>query len=238
MNKRNHFTDKFEKKSTQELKNIIEDGNYQKEAVLAALWELDRRGEASEEDQKSVRTIEAEQERKEASRLSGQRYETFWPRFFAAIIDGFVLWPIGFLLNYLLESDIGFIVIIGNFLNSFSPYIYSILLHGKYGQTLGKMAMDVKVVNFGSEEAIDLKQAFKRDLVPVALMTITYLYAFIVFYGQEPSGFHPGFLNMVPLFFIGLISFLWVLLEIGSMLFNEKSRAIHDLIAKTVVVRV
>lgn len=237
MSKRNHFTDKFEKKTTQELKSVINDDNYQKEAILAALWELDRRGEISEEEQQSSHKIEAEQEQKEARRLSDRKYETFWPRFFASIIDGFVLWSMGFLLNYLLDSDIGFVIIFGSILNNFLPYEYAISLHGKYGQTLGKMVMEVKVVDFEHEEAIDLKQAFKRDMVPVALMTAAYLYTFIASFGAESAGFYSNFLNLVPLFFIGLLSFLWVLLEIFSMLFNEKSRAVHDLIAKTVVIR-
>ncbi|MEP0986796.1 RDD family protein [Ekhidna sp.] len=237
MDKRNIFSDKFEKKTTEELNKVINEEGYQKEAKLAAIWELERRNEATDEQINLANELTAEQERKKASKLSGQRYQTFWPRFFAALIDGFVMWPIGFLLSYITNSNIGVIVIIGNLLNNFAPYIYSIFLHGHYGQTLGKMAMGVRVVDFDTEDEIDLKQAFIRDSVPVALMAVLYAYSLIIFYGNEGSELQADFVTLAPLFFIGLLTMLWTILEIFSMLFNDKSRAVHDLIARTVVVR-
>ena len=36
---------------------------------------------------------------------------------------------------------------------------------------------------------------------------------------------------------LGFAGLLWIAVEIVSMLFNDKKRAIHDLIAKTVVIR-
>ncbi|VXD15851.1 RDD family protein [Marinoscillum sp. 108] len=237
MDKRNIFSDKFEKKSTDELLKVINEGGYEKEAKLAAIWELERRNEATDEQRNHANQLAEEQERKKASKLSGQRYQTFWLRFFAAIIDGFVMWPIGFLLSYITGSNIGVIVIIGNLLNSFAPYIYSIFLHGHYGHTLGKMAMGVKVVDFDNEDEIDLNQAFIRDSVPVALMILLYAYSFIIFYGNEGYELQADFVTLAPMFFIGLLNLLWTILEIFSMLFNDKSRAVHDLIARTVVVR-
>ncbi|MFT6783910.1 MAG: putative RDD family membrane protein YckC [Saprospiraceae bacterium] len=166
-----------------------------------------------------------------------QRYQTFWPRFIAAVIDGFVMWPVGFILNYLTDSNIGIIVIIGNLLNNISPYIYSILLHSRNGQTLGKMAMKVRVVDVNTEENIDLRQAFLRDCVPITLMIVLFTYSFILLSGRDDFNISIDFVTLAPIFFIGLLSSTWTLLEIFSMLLNEKSRAVHDIIARTVVVK-
>jgi len=237
MEKHNNFSDKFEKKTSDELRTVINDDGYQKKAKLAAIWELERRNEATEEQKSLENKIIANEERKIATKLSGQRYQTFWLRFFAAIIDGFVMWPIGFLLSYLTDSTIGTIVIVGNLLNNLSPYIYSVFLHGYQGQTLGKMTMDVKVVDFDTEDEIDMMQAFIRDSVPIALMILLYAYSMIVFYGNEGYELSTDFATLAPMFFIGVLTLLWTILEILSMLFNDKSRAVHDLIARTVVVR-
>ena len=97
--------------------------------------------------------------------------------------------------------------------------------------------MGVKVVDFDDEDEIDLKQAFIRDSIPIALVILLYAYSFIIFYGNKGYEIQTDFASLAPLFLLGLLTFLWTVLEIFSMLFNEKSRAIHDLIARTVVVR-
>ena len=97
--------------------------------------------------------------------------------------------------------------------------------------------MGVKVVDFDDEDEIDLKQAFIRDSVPIALMIGLYAYSFIIFYGSEGNEFQADFATLAPMLLIGLLTLLWTVLEIFSMLFSDKSRAVHDLIAGTVVVR-
>lgn len=237
MSKRNHYSDRFEKKSSTELRKVINEIGFEKYAKLAAVWELERRNEATEEDTKLAYEIETDNYRQAITYVSRQRYRTFWPRFVAAIIDGFVMWPIGLILNYLTKSDIGTVVVIGNLLNNFSPYIYSILFHGFKGQTLGKMAMGVKVVNFEGEDQIDIKQAFIRDSVPFIIMIVLFVYSYILISNGVEFDNSTDFSTLAPMIFMAIISLLWTLLEIISMLFNEKSRAIHDLIAGTVVIR-
>ncbi|XOV94212.1 MAG: RDD family protein [Bacteroidota bacterium] len=236
MEKYNVFSDKFSKKASEELQRVINSDEFEKDAKLAAIWELERRNEATEEQQNLANKIIANEERKIASKLSGRRYQTFWPRFFAAVIDGLVMLPISFLLSYLSNFNVAVIVIISNLLNNLSPYIYSVLLHGYEGQTLGKMAMGVKVLDFDTEDEIELKRAFMRDAVPIALMIALYAYSFIITYGNEEIDFY-DLATMAPMLLISLVYFLWTVLEILSMLFNEKSRAVHDFIAGTVVVR-
>ncbi len=237
MEKHNLFSGKFESKSSANLQKVINGEGYEKDAKLAAIWELERRNEVTDDQLILASRIIADEERKTASRLSGQRYQTFGPRFFAAIIDGLVMLPLTVLFSYLSNFNIVGIVIVTNLLYNLSPYIYSVLLHGYYGQTLGKMAMGVKVLDFETEDEIDLKQAFIRDSVPIALMIALYSYSVIIAWGNEGSAMQADFATMAPMFLIGILSILWTTLEIFSMLFNEKSRAVHDLLAGTVVVR-
>ena len=237
MKKSNHFSERFASKTTEELRTIVEDKSFQKDAKVAAVWELEGRGEATEEELQVSGRIEVEYERRRASELSGQRYRTFWQRFFAAFIDGLAMWPIAYLLSYISNSSIGTIAVIGNLLYNMAPYVYSVVLHGNYGQTLGKMAMGVKVVDVETEDAIDLKQAFIRDSVPISLMILIYAYSIIIFYGNDGYELQVDFATLAPMLIIGILGFIWTFLEIFSMLFNNKFRALHDLLARTVVVR-
>ena len=126
-------------------------------------------------------------------------------------------------------------------LYQFLPFIYSIIMHGYYGQTLGKMAMKVKVVDFKTEERITMTQAWLRDCIPLLLMLFSYFSLAVLTNGFQNERIitnSGSSLASIVIMIINGLSISWVILEIVSMLMNEKSRAIHDLIAKTVVVRV
>ena len=98
------------------------------------------------------------------------------------------------------------------------------------------MVMGLKVVDHKTEAAIGLTQAFKRDSVPVALILLLSLYLSIVVGSLDSFEIIANPSAIASLIFVGILSIIWALLEVISMLFNEKSRAIHDLIAGTVVV--
>jgi manganese/zinc/iron transport system permease protein len=74
-----------------------------------------------------------------------RKYHTFWPRFCAGFVDGLVFLPIAFLDGFLTSPDRGaFLVIVWGLLSYSAYWLYSVLLHARYGQTLGKMAAHVK----------------------------------------------------------------------------------------------
>ncbi len=50
-------------------------------------------------------------------------------------------------------------------------------MHGRYGQTLGKMATRVKVIDVTEEIEVTYRQAFLRDSPLVVLMTFDVLLA-------------------------------------------------------------
>jgi len=68
-----------------------------------------------------------------------KKYRLFWRRFFSLIIDFFILLSFVKLETYILTSNIGATgeLVLGLF-TSLLIVGYSVLMHGRYGQTLGK----------------------------------------------------------------------------------------------------
>jgi uncharacterized RDD family membrane protein YckC len=166
------------------------------------------------------------------------QYKTFGKRFWAGFIDGLVLFPISLFDSYLSAPARGPVILVSWAIFSYSAYwIYSVLLHARYGQTVGKRVMHVKVLDVSEERIPSLAQAFLRDSGWIILNVFTLIYFIYLvlthkyIHGTEQVDTLPGQI----LAFAGLG---WFLLEIITMLTNSKRRAFHDLIAKTVVVRV
>lgn len=164
------------------------------------------------------------------------KYNTSGARFGAAIIDAIIFIPIGYLNNYLTDvlSNKAGLLILWTVVLMCVYQFYTIFLHGKYGQTFGKMAMGVKIVTYPEELPISYFQAFIRDLpyffiyfLETVILVAIILYPYLA-YNSSLS------ITLEILNFAGLA---WLLLEIISMLFNEKRRAVHDFIAKTVVIK-
>lgn len=128
----------------------------------------------------------------------------------------------------LIVSIIGYILI-------FDVYIYSVLLHGLYGQTVGKMILSVKVVNYSNEKNISFWQAFLRDCVPVVVLFVTILV--LSFAPVDDEGNLPSVVDSI-LIFSAVFHITWFLVEVITMLLNDKRRALHDFIAGTVVIRI
>ena len=139
--------------------------------------------------------------------------------------------------------------------------VYSIYLHGRYGQTLGKMVFKVKVVTTSGNK-ITFLQAFKRDIVYLILAVITLAtffthkedyasynesMAFIESFDVTSENYDDEEFNKYldavgnvwgsPVMWIDYVSMIYFLLEIITMLTNRKRRAIHDFIAGTEVRR-
>jgi uncharacterized RDD family membrane protein YckC len=172
------------------------------------------------------------------------KYSTFWPRFCAGTIDSLVLWPGSVLTAMLPYCDWPAQMLLPVYVAlALSSTIYSIALHTKYGQTVGKMVCKVRVVDWKTEGPIDFSQALLRDAVPLIMLGILLVYQSLrVITGKVTVGrlAQPEELqdigNISPWLFLG-IPMIWFVLEIVTMLTNEQRRALHDFIAGTVVVR-
>ena len=156
-----------------------------------------------------------------------KRYQTFGARFGAAIIDALIFLPVNFLgwiiLGDKTETSIAWLIAYNGL-----SFFYSVFLHGKYGQTVGKKVFHVKVVQYNNEEmGPGFKKAFIRDSVWIGLVAIDILLALFGVTDNQDAAVVVSFL-----------SFGWGIAELVTMLFNEKRRAVHDLIAGTVVIDV
>ena len=163
------------------------------------------------------------------------RYDTFWRRVGAGIADGVILFPLHWLDSWIFGSGTTPVILLLWFtFNSFSYIIYSVVLHGLYGQTLGKMLTGVRVLDV-SETRLSFGQAFLRDSVPMLFTTIGVAIGIqTVLSGENPLAGEEITLADI---LIGLTAFVWLLAELITMLWNNKRRAIHDYIARSVVVR-
>ncbi len=167
------------------------------------------------------------------------RYQTFWPRVGANMLDSLVVgMPIGLLLFALQSLEIlspeNFGLV--NQLSQFAGLAYPIVMHALYGQTLGKMAAKVKLIDVSEKREVQPKQALVRDIVPVFFACVSLAY----FLGFSTPTDIEQLTDTAKLIFVSITVFalVWSLAEIISMLFSPKRRALHDLIAGTVVVRV
>ena len=169
-----------------------------------------------------------------------KKYRTFWPRFWAGFVDGGIFLIVGLLYGYFEASIEGKVLSTLLFiLISYSYLIYSVSLHGYFGQTLGKKVYDVKVLDV-SESKMAFRQAFYRDVVPivfVSLSVITEVYSKNTGLPKQALVGESSILLLL-LAVVPLANSLWFLAEVITMLTNKKRRAVHDFIAKTVVVRI
>jgi uncharacterized RDD family membrane protein YckC len=164
-----------------------------------------------------------------------EKYHTAMRRFWAGLVDGLIFMPLGWLDGWILETQSSAALLIAWLLFSYPAYwLYSVLMHAFYGQTVGKKVFGVMVLDV-SEKRISLRQAFLRDSIYIAINTIGLVISiYFVLRGRPPDS--DSF--YVPALILGLAALLWFAAEILTCLTNQKRRAVHDFIAGTVVVRV
>jgi uncharacterized RDD family membrane protein YckC len=170
-----------------------------------------------------------------------EKYSTFGPRFWTAPVDSCVLWPLSFAISYLLAlRSPPIVTIVLMLVGNLSLLVYPVIMHGRYGQTVGKMVTKVRVVDFRTECAISWRQAWLREGIPVALGLAIVVYQAAAVWKIHGPAIRMGAprISEAPLFWLlGMLPALWFLAEVITMLTNEKRRALHDLIAGTVVIR-
>ena len=116
-------------------------------------------------------------------------------------------------------------------------YVYSVYFLGAHGQTPGKMAFGVVVLDASELRHVTYLQALKRDAVPLAATLILLPYQLFQILTGRFYLLHPGSPPDKISMLISLILTGWFLLEIVTMAFSSRRRAIHDFIAGSVVVK-
>lgn len=161
------------------------------------------------------------------------RYHTGFKRLLAAIIDGIIFVPFAFLEEWIVKNTAHLAIVVScTILIALLPLIYSIFLHYKYGQTLGKWLAGVKVLDLSETRFLTLKQAVFRDGFFLIVEVIGLFY--FLLQANKSDYLQNDYNND----FAAQPIFWWTIIELVTMLTNQKRRAIHDWIAKSVIVRV
>jgi uncharacterized RDD family membrane protein YckC len=161
--------------------------------------------------------------------MDDTRYKTFWRRFGAGIIDGFVLVPamiiaIPLLMAAIATENAVLFLLAAAFMSSVG-IVYSVLMHANGGQTVGKMATGVVVVDNRTHGRITFAQALRRDSGQIffsatGLIVLAWNLPDLgdLERGQTDGGDPLGALN-------GWANMLWFLAEMVSIWTNERRRA-------------
>jgi uncharacterized RDD family membrane protein YckC len=169
--------------------------------------------------------------------MTDDRYRTFWRRLGAALLDLTLFLPLSFLDEWILSLQPPAAATVLYLIASDSSLLmYSILMHGYFGQTIGKMLTRVKVEDV-AETPLTMRQAILRDS-PGLLFQLAFLPLALIHLDWW-TALRQGDLSEVPRWFLvlGFGALLMFLIEIATMLTNRKRRALHDFIAGSVVVK-
>ncbi|HEY8559327.1 MAG TPA: RDD family protein [Pyrinomonadaceae bacterium] len=161
-----------------------------------------------------------------------EKYQTFFSRIVAYLVDSFILLPLAILDDWFRQAE--FPRLFFYFwlpLSALVAPVYRIAMHAAGGQTLGKMALGVKVLS-ADEKLLTLKQAVVRES-PQLLINFGLVYLGIAFFGADPEAENVKAATAP----IAALVMLWSLVDVLCFLFDIKRRALHDFIAGTVVVK-
>ena len=162
------------------------------------------------------------------------KYNTFNGRFWAGFLDGLILMPFALCDYIFLKPDNSLFIVIPWLIISYLLYfVYSIVLHWKYGQTVGKRIMKVSVVNASEENGLSLRQAILRDSIPLILQVLLLFKLVLV---TIRIGHYSEMDIIQESILLSYVSLGWFITEVVTMLTNKKRRALHDFIANTVVI--
>ncbi len=159
------------------------------------------------------------------------KYKTFWQRLFASIVDWLVFIPFIIFEQVVPVMDNKWLYIGYNLTYTICWTLYSVIGVGKYGQTIGKKQMKIKIFSLDEKKLIGYKRAFFREAVWffVSIGGIVWLY----FTTSNTAPFRDELIgknNML------IISSIWLIVELVTMFFNTKRRAVHDFMAGSVVI--
>ncbi|MBC7937631.1 MAG: RDD family protein [Rhizobacter sp.] len=162
-----------------------------------------------------------------------ERYYTFWRRLGAGIVDSFFIGLLSWIIGYVVLQQGRDYFLVMTVVLFICSYLYSILMTGLLGQTLGKMATGIIVVDQADEtHVIGIKRAFYRDSVPLLIQVVSFSFSGWNVY-TEPASHPPSeIINEIGEYAL----WGWFIAELVTMFFNERRRAVHDFLASSVVI--
>ncbi len=172
-------------------------------------------------------------------------YAGFWKRFCASIVDMFIFMIVAYLCYHIKSINIAVAVIGSVILAAFFSF-YSIYFNLKYGGTLGKLSVGIRVTKPDGNR-IDFKEAFLRSIVDIVYGICFASYQiYAILHVNSEAYLAAGYIEktrlLLPLYpeisrYTATFNEIWYWSELVVLLFNKRRRALHDFIAGTVVIQ-
>lgn len=173
------------------------------------------------------------------------KYSSFWQRLAAVFVDIGLFLPIFALVQWLENSSrfgaIALLVPASLLVNAYPVYF-----HGRFGQTIGKRFVRIKLIQATGEPA-GWREAWLRSSVDIAFAILALIAQYIALQTiSDLQYISSGWLERTRLLqsyepaslsWVYVTSSAWAWSELATMLLNKRRRALHDFIAGTVVVQ-
>ena len=115
----------------------------------------------------------------------------FWRRFVASFLDGIILGVVYYIFGAFVSENAAV------FLNLLAGIAYYTYLEGTSGQTLGKKALGIRVVDLGGGGSIGFGRAFLRYIGRIVSAIPLFLGYFWMLWDKEKQTWHDKFANSV-----------------------------------------
>lgn len=134
-----------------------------------------------------------EKEMEETPQSEKQEFAGFWLRFWATILDSLVLLTISYLLFDPLRKILGVeqrTYSVVDLLDTIVGFIYYIVLTVKYGQTLGKMAVGIQVIDQEGEELTWGKVMYREIVGKIVSCLVLFIGYLAVAFDSKKRALH------------------------------------------------
>jgi len=168
------------------------------------------------------------------------RYAKFGPRFGAGLIDGIITLLVLVPITYMnvIQWKIPAIFI----LTSLFTICYKPFLEYRYGATLGKMAVGIKVVGYQFQK-VTLQEELRRVSFYIVPSIIQEIMTLKIYFSDDLKSIvnYSDYNNYITgsnpaLVWLNIIVFVLLVADCITFLTNEQNRSLHDLYAGTYVI--
>lgn len=156
------------------------------------------------------------------------QYAKFWQRLLAILIDGTIFYILGKTIQFFFWADYV------HLLSAISVLIYRPVMEYFYGATLGKMVLKIKVISTDRQKPT-IAQIIMRNAFGILNQFIRFSFFYASFSYSLPL--YPGFATNVSLPIEVIVFFIVLIIDTLVLICNRDNQALHDLLAKTIVIK-